>query len=167
MGGEEQGVLGKMLFFENIKTRKTRRASERVAPKRAEKFHPAAERIGDFRRGDNRRQRKRIANRFAKHNDIGNHALRFESPEMRSKTPESDLYFVGDTNRACSAHVTVNLREIIRRKNDLAADARQRFCDIGCHSTSVSARPLQDLRTLPPIFHTPSFSSPAIRAAVV
>src|ERR1700731_2179464 len=97
MLADAQGGLLQIFFLENLETRS---ASDRVAAKRAEKFHPVVKRIGDLRGGDNRRQRKGIADRLAKHDDVGNHALRFESPKMRSKTSESDLYFVGDTNRA-------------------------------------------------------------------
>src|SRR5437762_9464531 len=67
---------------------------------------------------------------------------------MRSKTPESDLHFVRDADRACSAHVAVNLRQIIRWKNDLAADAGQRFCDIRCNARSVIARAVENLRNV-------------------
>src|SRR6266478_8782453 len=86
---------------------------------------------------------------------------------MRSKTPESDLHFVGDTNRACSAHVTVNLRQIIRRKNDLAADARQRFCDKCCDAASVSTRAVENLRDVTRIFCSGLLVAAAIRAAVI
>jgi len=86
---------------------------------------------------------------------------------MRSKTPESDLHFVGDANRGCPAHMTVNLRQIIRRKNDLAADAGQRFCDIRCNTTSVSARAVENLRNVTRIFYTRLFVVTAIRAAVI
>src|SRR5260370_16385830 len=86
---------------------------------------------------------------------------------MRPKTPEPYLHFVGDANRACSAHVTVNLCQIIRWKNDLAADAGQRFCDIRCDATSVSARAVENLRNVTRIFHTPLFVVTAIRAAVI
>src|SRR2546429_3131306 len=95
------------------------------------------------------------------------YTLRVESPKMRSKTPESDLHFVGDANRGCPAHMTVNLSQIIRRKNDLATNAGQRFCDIRCNTTSVSARAVENLRNVTRIFHTRLLVVTAIRAAVI
>src|SRR6267143_3876414 len=167
MRADAQGVLLQVPFFQDVQNGQTRCARDGIAAKRAEKFHAVVERIGDFRRSDNRRQRKSVPDRLAQNHDVRNHALRFESPKMRSKTPESDLHFVGDADRACSADVTVNLRQIIRRKNDLAADARQRFCDKCCDSASVSTRALENLRNVARIFCSGLLVAAAIRAAVI
>src|SRR6266478_4768968 len=82
-------------------------ASDWVAAKRAEKLHPVVKRIGNFRRGDDCRERKCIPDRLAKNHDVRNDALRLEPPEMRSQTPESHLHFVSDANRVRPAHVTI------------------------------------------------------------
>src|SRR5713101_2288815 len=101
-----------MFFFENIQNRQPRRASDWISAKRTEEFHPVVKGIGDLRRGDHCRERKRIADRFAENYDVRSNSLRFESPKMRSQTPEPDLHFVGDAHRSRTAHVVVNLRQI-------------------------------------------------------
>src|SRR6267378_2393605 len=58
MRADAQSVLLQILFLENIQNRKTRCARDGIAAKRAEKFHAVVERIGDFRRSDNCRERK-------------------------------------------------------------------------------------------------------------
>ena len=95
-----QGMLLQLLFFQNIQNRETRRASDRIAAKRAEKFHAIIEGISDLLRGDHCAKRKRIANGLAKNNDVWNDALRFESPEVITQPPKSHLDFVGDANAA-------------------------------------------------------------------
>src|SRR5256884_4776569 len=82
-----------------------------------------------FRSRDHRRERKCVPDGLAEHDDVRHHALRFESPEVRSQTPEADLHFIGDRHRARGAHVSVNFFEIFRRKNNLSADAWQTFRD--------------------------------------
>src|SRR5258708_8067727 len=127
MRADTQGALLQLFFFKNIQNRKSSCAGDWIPSKGAEEFHPVVERIGDLRCRNHCRQRKRVADRFTKDDDIRNHSLRFESPEMRSQTTEPDLHFVGDTHRAGAAHVMVNLREITRRTNNLATDTWQRF----------------------------------------
>src|SRR5260370_40388503 len=114
-----------MFLFQTTQNRQPRCASDWIASKRAEKFHPIVKGIGDLRCSDNRCQRKAIADRLPENHDVRNNALRFESPEMRSQTPESDLHFVGNAHCTCAAHVLVNLRQILRRTNNLPADAWQ------------------------------------------
>src|SRR3989442_5251318 len=141
-----------ILLYKKTKTGEPRRARDWIASKGVEKFHPVVKGIRDLQSGDNRRERKCIADRFAKNNDVRNHSLRFESPEMRSQTPEPDLHFVGDTHCPCTAHMMVNLRLITRRKNDLAADARQCFRNVRRNTTAFGPCALQDLVHVTRIF---------------
>src|SRR5256885_1594207 len=83
---------------------KTSGARHRIAAERAEKLHSIVKRIGDLLCRDDCRERERVADRLPQDDDVRNDALRFESPEMRSQTPESNLHFVGDADRACCAH---------------------------------------------------------------
>src|SRR5260370_4348127 len=118
MRADTQSALLQLFFFKNIQNRKTSSAGDWITAKGAEKFHPVVKGIGDLRRGDHRRERKRIADGFAENDDIRNHALRFESPEMRSQTPEPDLHFVGNTHGARTRHWRINLSEITHRKDN-------------------------------------------------
>src|ERR1700738_116725 len=127
MSSHAQSMLLQLLFFQNIQNRETRRASDRVAAKRAEEFHAIIEGICDLLRGDHRAKRKRIANGLAKNNDVWNDSLRFESPEAGAQAPKSHLCFVGVANAAGRTDVTVNLLKITGGKYNLPADARQYF----------------------------------------
>src|SRR5260370_19620131 len=71
---------------------------------------------------------------------------------MRPKTPEPDLDFVGDADCACSAHVTVSLRQVIRRKNDLAADAWQCLRHVSSHAMALVAGARENFRNVTRIF---------------
>src|SRR5260370_28270940 len=86
---------------------------------------------------------------------------------MRSQTPEPDLDFVGDTDRARTAHVAVNLRQIIRRKNDLAADARHSFRNVRSNTTTFGSRPIHNLGDVMRILCARLFVVAAIHAAVI
>src|SRR6266850_7965847 len=99
-------MLLQLFFFKNIQNRETRCASDGIAAERTEKLHPIVEGVGDLTFGDNRRDRKRIADRLAKNHDVGNHILRFESPEVRAQAPKSHLDFIGDADAARCAYVT-------------------------------------------------------------
>src|SRR5260370_29169128 len=90
---DAQGILLQVFFFKNIQNREPCGARHRVAAKSAEKLHSVVERIGDFWRGDHRRERKAIADRFAEDDNVRHDAFHLESPEMRSKTPESAHHF--------------------------------------------------------------------------
>src|SRR5258708_13811000 len=91
MRADAQGALLQLFFFKNIQNRKTSSAGDWIASKGAEKFHPIVKGIGDLQRGDNRRERKRIADGVAENDDIRNHALRFDSPEMPPQSPDLHL----------------------------------------------------------------------------
>src|SRR5260370_18221672 len=121
---DAQGILLQVFFFKNIQNREPCGARHRVAAKSAEKLHSAVERIGDFWRGDHRRERKAIAAGFAEDDNVRHDTLRLESPQMCSETPESDLHFVGNAHRARFMHITVDLREIARRKDHLPTHTR-------------------------------------------
>src|SRR5882762_1629907 len=123
MSSNMRSTLLQLLCFQNIQNRETCRASNRVAAERAEEFHAIIECICDLLGGDHRGERKRIANGLAKHDDVGNHILRFESPEVLPQAPKSHLDFVGDTNAARCADITVNRRKITGRKYNLPANA--------------------------------------------
>src|SRR6266849_3427476 len=90
-----------------------------------------------------------------------------ESPAVRSKAPEAHLYFVGDADCACSAHVTVNLRQIIRRKNDLAADAWQCLRHVSSDAMALVAGARENFRNVMRILCARLFVVAAIHAAVI
>src|SRR5258708_35908021 len=167
MRADGKGMWLYVFFFEDIENRETRRTSDRVAAKRAEKFHAVVERTGDFRRGNDGCERKRIADRLAENHDVRNPALRFESPKMRPKTPEPDLDFVGDTDRARTAHVAVNLCQVIRRKNDLAADAWQRFRHVSTDAMALGARVRENFRNVMRVLCARLFVVAAIWSTVI
>ena len=68
--------------------------------------------FGDLRRGHNRGERAAVADAFGHGDDVGNDALRFESPEMRAGAAEAGLHFVGDANAARGADMFVSVLEI-------------------------------------------------------
>jgi len=78
MRADAQGGVAAIALLAGLQKRPDPRRKQRVCPKRAEKFIPLLNELAILRRRANRRQRKTIADRFAKHDDVGNHALRFE-----------------------------------------------------------------------------------------
>ena len=104
-------------------------ARHRVAAERAEVLHAVVERVGDRARRRHRADRMAVAERLAHHDDVGHDALILERPEARAHAAESRLHFVGDADAAGRAHVLVHVRQISRRKDELAADARTRLGD--------------------------------------
>src|SRR5712664_4176652 len=143
LSSNAQRMLLQLFFLKNVQNREPRRASNGIAAKRTEKLHAIVEGIGDLTRGDNRRERKRIADRLAKNHDVGNHSLCFKSPEVSAQAPKSHLDFVGDADAARGTDVTVNRRKITGRKYDLPADAGQCFrniCSDAASPACVDAR---------------------------
>ncbi|HEY0990256.1 MAG TPA: hypothetical protein VGD80_24560, partial [Kofleriaceae bacterium] len=70
-----------------------------------------------------------VAERLAHHDDVGDHALRFERPPVRADPAEPGLDLVGDAHAAGSAHRLVDPGEIAVGEHALAADARTRLGD--------------------------------------
>src|SRR5258708_17151546 len=112
MRADGKGMWLYVFFFEDIENRETRRTSDRVTAKRAEKFHAVVERTGDFRRGNDSCERKRIADRLADKHHVRHDALGFESPKMRPNTPEPLLPFFSLAACASSAHLPGSLRHV-------------------------------------------------------
>ena len=81
------------------------------------------ERSGDFRRRNHRAERTTVPDSFRHRHDVWNHALRFESPVMRTSPTETGLHFIGDANAAGGADMFVSVLEIIVGKNNATADA--------------------------------------------
>ena len=96
-----------MLFFEDVQNSESRGAGNGIAAEGTEEFHAVVEACGDFRSGDDCRERESISDRFAEHHDVGNDVLRFEAPEVRAEAAEADLHFVGDADTARGADVLV------------------------------------------------------------
>ena len=122
-----QRVFLEMLFLEYVENGESRGACDGIASECAEEFHSVIETCGDFRSGNDGRERERISDRFAEHNDVRDDSLRLESPEVRAEAAEADLHLIGDTDAACGADVVVSFGEIAGRKYDLAGDARAVF----------------------------------------
>src|SRR5580700_6442219 len=122
MRSYSQSMFLQVFFFENIQNREACRAGYGIPSKRAEKFHAVVERFGDLCSCDYRCERESIANRLAKNDDVRNHALRFESPEMRAEPPKSDLYFIRDAHSACTTDMAISLCKVASWKHDLSAD---------------------------------------------
>ena len=93
--------------------------------------------------------------------------MRLEPPEMRSETPESHLHFVSDANRVRPAHVTINLRQIVRWKNNLAADAGQCFSDVRRDSTTLGAGTIKNLLNITRVLRARLLVFAAIRATKI
>ena len=62
-----------------------------------------------MRRGDHRGERAAVADALGHRDDVGNHALRFEAPEMRARAAKAGLHFVGDAHAAGRADVFVDV----------------------------------------------------------
>src|ERR1700745_1283659 len=118
-----------MCFLHDVEHGKSSRAGYWIAAKRAEKFHSVVEGLGDFSGRYCRSERKPISNGFAEHHNVRHHVLCFESPEMRSQPPESDLHFISDADSTRIAHMAICLGKVILRKNNLSADAGKSFCN--------------------------------------
>ena len=101
-------ILLKMFIAQNVEHGKSGSTSDRVTAERAEKLYGFAEGSSDLRGGDYGRQRKSVADGFAEDNDVGNNALRLETPEMRAEAAKTDLNFIGDADTAKGAHVFVD-----------------------------------------------------------
>src|SRR5258708_18539969 len=157
----------KLFFFQNIQTRETRRASNRIPAKRTEKLHAIVEGICDFLSSDNRGERKRIADRLSKHYDVGNHVLCFESPQVRTQASKSHLDFVGYADTARRADVTINCREITGGKYNLPANAGQCFRNICGHAASFDLCARKDSLNMPRVLCSCLAIIAEIQAAVV
>src|SRR6266478_5289466 len=167
LSSNAQRMLLQLFFLKNVQNREPRRASNGIAAKRTEKLHAIVEGIGDLTRGDNRRERKRIADRLAKNHDVGNHILRFESPEVRAQASKSQLNFIGDADAARCAYVTVHRREITRRKYNLPADAGQCFRNICGDAASFGLCACKNFLNMPRVLCSCFVVIAAIQAAVV
>jgi hypothetical protein len=107
-----QSAFLQMLRFEHVQNCKSRGARHRITSKRAKEFHAVVKTGGDFWSGDDCGERKSVADWFSEYDDIGNDALRFESPKVRAKAAEADLHFVRNAYSACGANVFVSFNEI-------------------------------------------------------
>src|ERR1043166_5077553 len=125
-----QGICLQPFFLQDVENSKPYRTGNRISAKGAEEFHAIVKGLRDLARTDYGGQRKRIADWFAEHHDVWHDALRFESPEMCAQPPEADLHFVGYADATGSADMTIDFGQIVRRKNDLSADAGQCFCNV-------------------------------------
>src|SRR5262245_55628157 len=106
------------------------RAGNGISAKGAEKFHAIIKLARDFTCGDHRGQRKRISNRLAEHHDVRHDALRLEPPKVRTEPAESHLHLVRNANAASRANMAIRFAEVIGRKDNLPADARQSLGDV-------------------------------------
>jgi len=128
---DSQGVVLKIFVTQHVEDGESRGTGNRIATKSAEEFHAVIEGSSDFRRGDDRGKWEGIADGFPEDDDIGNDALRFETPEMRAEACETDLHFIGDANAARGTNVLVDFGQIVGRENDLAPDAGERLRNVG------------------------------------
>src|SRR2546429_7469448 len=133
---------------------------------RAKKLHSIVKGVGDLRGCNHRRKWKRIADRLPQNDDVWNNALGLESPRVGPQPTESNLHFVRDANGTRRTHVAIHFREVSRRKNNLPADAWQRFRDVRGDTTAFGSRALQDFCKMPRIFCARLLVATAIRAAV-
>src|SRR5215813_6112369 len=120
-------ILLQVFVAKDIEHGQTGGACHGIPAKGAEKFHTIGEGGGNFARGDDRRERKGIADGFAKDGNVWHDSLRFESPEMRAQAAEAHLYFIGDGDGASSAHQLIDLRQVLGWKHNLSADTWQSF----------------------------------------
>src|SRR6267154_5148235 len=100
-------VLLETFVANHVEHRESNRAGNRIASERAEKFHSVRESLSDFGSRHDCGKRERISNRFAEDNDVRHNCLRLESPEMRTQSPESHLYFVRNANSSRGANQTI------------------------------------------------------------
>src|SRR5262245_47111517 len=125
MSADAQRVLLQAFFAYHSQHRQTGRAGYGVAAEGAEELHTVVERVSNLPRRDDGRQGEAIADRFAEHHDIRHDSLHFKTPKMSPQSAESDLYFISDADSPRPSHLSINFRQVVRRKYYLAADAWQ------------------------------------------
>src|SRR5215470_17600925 len=99
----------KFLIAKHVQHREPGCATDGIPAKCAEELHTVGKGSGNFRRGHDPRERKRVPDGLAKNHNIRNNALRFEAPKVGTETPETNLYFVCDAYSAGPAHMPINL----------------------------------------------------------
>src|SRR6516225_2004343 len=87
----------------------------------------ADERLGNLRSGDDRGERHAVADALGHRHDVGDHALRLESPEMRAGAAKTGLHLVRNAHAAGGADIFVRLLEITLRKFHKATDTLNGF----------------------------------------
>src|SRR5438552_329127 len=112
------------------------------------------ERGGNLWRSDDGAERAAVPDSFRHRDDVGNHALRFETPIMRASPPKPGLHFIGDADPTGVAHVLVSMFEITIGKNDATADTLDRFGD---ERSDLAGR-----RVIDEILHVRGIFSPSI-----
>ena len=83
----------------------------------------------NLRRRDHGSERTAVADTFGHRDDVGNHALCFETPEVRARPAKARLHFVRDANATGGADVLVSVLEITLRKLHEPTDALNGFSD--------------------------------------
>ena len=68
---------------------------------------PRREGLGDGRRGHHGGERRAVADALGHRDDVGDHALRLEPPEVRAGAGEARLHLVGDAEAPCGSHMVV------------------------------------------------------------
>src|SRR5207247_9000049 len=74
-------------------------------------------------------QRRAVANALGHRHQLGRHAPVLEAPELRARSPEAGLHFVGDAHAAMTAHDVVDDAELLRRRRDDPAGTLDRLGD--------------------------------------
>src|SRR5437016_2435932 len=86
---------------------------------------------------------------------------------VRCSPTQSTFHSAREANGTRRTHVAIHFREVSRRKNNLPADAWQRFRDVRGDTTAFGSRALQDFCNMPRIFCARLLVATAIRAAVI
>ena len=86
---------------------------------------------------------------------------------MSAKSPETDLYFVSNTNTARGANMTIDLCEISGRKDDLPTYAGHCFRDERGSSPAFHLEAMQNLCDVAGILGAEVELIPSVNAAVI
>src|SRR5579864_3066479 len=160
-------ILLQALFLQHIQNREAGCAGDGIASEGRKKFHAIVKRRRNFRSGDHRRQGKSVADGFSQNNNVRNHLLSFKSPEVCAQAAKPDLNFIGNTYSTGCADVTINLRQIVGRKNNLSAHAGQRFRNIGSDAASLRSQAVKDIGDVARVSGAEVGFAPEIEATII
>ena len=150
------------LVLDHVEDGEAGGAGDGVAAERAEELHAVGEGRGDLARGHHGAEREAVPDRLAEDDHVRHDALPLEAPERLAEAAEARLHLVGDRDAAGRAHVTIRLRQVAGREDDLAGDARQGLREERGEAAPVGLEPVREgadvagvlrprLRVVPPV----------------